>query len=262
MPEFLTPTLIDLSWWKIVILLTTGAVAGFINTFSGGGAMITVPALILMGMPADIANATNRVGTFQQSITSAIGFERAGKLEKRAALPMLVPTMSGAALGALTATWIPVETFKPLILAVMIAFALVTLVLPEVIMPPEGARTYTLRERPIVILILFGSGIYAGMVQAGVGFVLMLVLAAGLRYDLTRTNALKVVCTGFFSIAALAVFIPTGHVDWVPAILIATGMTVGAVLSVRFALTVSQKVVKWLLFIMVCVTAGSALIFT
>ena len=261
-PEFLVPTPIDLNWWKVIILLATGAVAGFINTFSGGGAMITVPALILMGMPADIANATNRVGTFQQSITSAVGFERAGKLEKRAALPMLVPTMSGAALGALTATWIPVETFKPLILAVMIGFAVITLVLPEVIMPPEGTRTYSLRELPLGILVLFVAGVYAGMVQAGVGFILMLALAAGLRYDLTRTNALKVVCTGFFSIAALAVFIPTGHVDWVPAILIAAGMTVGAILSVKFALTVSQKVVKWVLFIMVCLTAGSALIFT
>ena len=109
---------------------------------------------------------------------------------------------------------------------------------------------------------MFVAGVYAGMVQAGVGFILMLALAAGLRYDLTRTNALKVVCTGFFSIAALAVFIPTGHVDWVPAILIAAGMTVGAILSVKFALTVSPKVVKWLLVIMVCLTAGSALIFT
>ncbi len=262
MPEFLPPETLDLNWWKVVVLLATGAVAGFINTFSGGGAMITVPALVLMGMPAEIANATNRVGTLQQSLTSAVGFERSGNLEKRAVLPMLVPTMSGAVLGALLATWIPPQAFKPLILGVMIAFALLMLLLPEVIAPPEGARTYTLRERPLGIVMLFGAGVYAGMVQAGVGLILMMALAAGLRYDLTRTNALKVVCTAFFSIAALAVFIPAGFVDWVPAIVVAAGMTAGAIFSVRFVLTVSQRVVKWVLFIMVCLTAGSALIFT
>ena len=262
MPDFLTPDTIDLNWWKALLLLFTGAVAGFINTFSGGGAMLTVPTLILMGMPADFANATNRIGTLQQSLTSTVGFERAGKLEKKPALAMLAPTASGAVIGAFAATWIPGDVFKPVILGVMITFALIMILLPEVIIPPEGTRPYTLRERPVALAMLFGAGIYAGLVQAAVGFILMGALAAGLHYDLVRTNALKVVCTAFFSVAAIPVFIAAGLVDWVPAILIALGMTVGAVLSVKFALTVSQKVMKWVLFAMVCLTAGPALIFT
>ena len=262
MPDFLTPDTIDLNWWKACLLLLTGAVAGFINTFSGGGAMITVPTLILMGMPADFANATNRIGTLQQSLTSTVGFERAGKLEKKAALTMLAPTASGAVLGAFAATWIPGDVFKPVILGVMISFALIMILLPEVIIPPESTRPYSLRERPLALAMLFGAGVYAGLVQAAVGFILMAALAAGLRYDLVRTNALKVVCTAFFSVAAIPVFIAAGLVDWVPAILIALGMTVGAVLSVRFALTVSQRVTKWVLFVMVCLMAGPALIFT
>ena len=262
MPELSVSDPIPIAWWSALALLGVGALAGFINTIGGGGAMITVPTLILLGMPADVANATNRVGTLQQSITSAVGFDRSGKLDRGAMLPMLAPTGVGALIGAVFAVWIPAEVFKPLILAVMIGFALITLFVPDVIMPPEGTRIYRLRERPIVTLVLFAAGVYAGMVQAGVGLVLMFALAAGLRYDLVRTNALKVVGTGFFSVAALAVFIPTGHVDWIPALLIAAGMTVGAALSVKFALTVSQRVVKWALFIMVSATAGSALVFT
>ena len=224
--------------------------------------MLTVPAMILLGMPADLANGTNRVGVLLQSLTGARSFNKFGKLDKSAILPMLAPTVSGAALGALAAAWIPTEVFKPLLLSVMIAIALVMLMIPEAIAPPEGSRTYSLRERPLGILMLFGSGTYGGLVQAGVGFILIAALAAGLRYDLVRTNALKVVCTAFFSIAALAVFTATGHVDWVPGAILAVGTTVGAMLSVRFALNVSQRVIKWALFIMVCLTAGSALIFT
>lgn len=100
--------------------------------------MITVPTLILMGMPADFANATNRIGTLQQSLTSTVGFERAGKLEKRPALAMLAPTASGAVIGAFAATWIPGDVFKPVILGVMITFALAMIVLPEVINPPKA----------------------------------------------------------------------------------------------------------------------------
>ena len=224
--------------------------------------MLTVPALILLGMPADHANGTNRVGVLLQSITGARSFNKSGKLDKGAIVPMLLPTVSGAVFGALAASWIPVDALKPLLLGLMIAIALVMLVVPQAIAPPEGSRIYSLRERPLGILMLLGAGIYGGLVQAGVGFILIAALAAGLRYDLVRTNALKVVCTALFSIAALAVFAATDRVDWIPGAILAVGATLGAALSVRFALNVSQSVIKWAVFVMVCLTAGSALIFT
>ncbi len=224
--------------------------------------MLTVPALILLGMPADLANGTNRVGVLLQSLTGARSFNKSGKLDRRAILPMLAPTVSGAVFGALAASWIPPDALKPLLLSVMIAIAFVMVVVPKAIAPPEGSRVYKLRERPFGILMLFGAGLYGGLVQAGVGFILIAALAAGLRYDLVRTNALKVVCTALFSIAALFVFAVTGHVDWLQGVILAAGTTLGATLSVRFALNVSQRIMKWALFIMVCLTAGSALIFT
>ena len=56
----------DLIWWKLVIIVAAGVVGGFINTIAGGGSMVTVPALMLLGMPADYANGTNRLGILQQ----------------------------------------------------------------------------------------------------------------------------------------------------------------------------------------------------
>ena len=110
--------------------------------------------------------------------------------------------------------------------------------------------------------MLFGAGVYGGFVQAGVGFILIAALAAGLRYDLVRTNALKVVCTAFFSVASLSVFILAGRVEWVSAIILAVGMTVGSYLGVKFAINVDQKQIKWMLFVMVCLTSASALLFS
>ena len=98
---------ISLTWWSAVVLAAAGILGGFVNTLAGGGSMITVPALMLLGMPADHANGTNRVGILLQSLTGIRGFNRWGKLEKGAILPMLIPTVSGAALGAISTTWAP-----------------------------------------------------------------------------------------------------------------------------------------------------------
>ena len=89
--DLLTPTEIELTWWKVAALLAAGVLGGFINTVAGGASMITVPLLILLGMPADYANGTNRVGILQQSIVAIAGFNRRGKLDKSAVLPCLRP---------------------------------------------------------------------------------------------------------------------------------------------------------------------------
>ena len=85
--------------------------------------------------------------------------------------------------------------------------------------------------------------------------------AAGLRYDLARTNALKVVCTALFSIASLSIFILAGRVEWVSGVILAVGMTAGAYLGVKLAVKVDQRLIKWMLFVMVCLTSASVLLF-
>ncbi len=148
-----------------------------------------------------------------------------------------------------------------MLLGSMITIALMTLLLPDVVAPPEGTRALGLRERPLGALMLFGAGFYGGFVQAGVSLVLISALSAGLRYDLVRTNALKVVCTALFSVASLVVFALTGRVEWVTGILLAIGMTIGAAVGVRFALDADHRLIRWILFAMVSLTCGVALVF-
>ena len=260
--DLLKPTEIDLTWWKVAALLAAGVLGGFINTVAGGAAMITVPLLILMGMPADSANGTSRIGILQQSLIGIRGFSRYGKLDRSAIPLMLGPTVLGAVLGALAATWVPPGALKPALLGTMIAIAVLIVVFPDVMAPPEGTPPRRLTDHPMGLLMLFVAGLYGGFVQAGVGFMLIAALAVGLRYDLVRTNALKVVCTALFSIASLAVFIATDHVEWAPGLILAAGMTVGALLCIKFALNVSQTVIKWTIFVLALAICGATLLFT
>ena len=255
MPEF------DISILMIALLIATGVISGFINTLAGGGSMLTLPALMMLGMPADVANATNRVGVLMQSVTGMKGFDDQNRLDRGAIIPVLVPTVVGALAGSLLASYLPVWLLKPTLLGVMVTMALVMLVRPETVAPPEGTTPFTVMERPAAGVGLFLSGVYGGFIQAGVGFILIAALAGGLRYDLVRTNALKTVCTAVFSAVALLIFALRGQVWWIPGLILAVGSIAGAWLSVRFAINVSQNTLKWLLFIMVSLTCAGALFF-
>jgi uncharacterized membrane protein YfcA len=251
----------ELSLLTVLALIVAGVVAGFINTLAGGGSMLTLPALMLLGMPAEVANASNRVGVLLQSITGARGFQLDDRLDSSAIAPILLPTCGGALLGALVASYLPVEILKPALLGSMVTMALVMLIWPTFISVEVGEQVHALKERPAAAAGLFVAGVYGGFVQAGVGFILIAALAGGLRYDLVRANALKMVCTALFSIVALVVFVSRGQVLWVPGLILALGMVTGAYLSVKFAVRAKQNTLKWIVFAMVCLTCGGAILY-
>ena len=101
--------------------------------------MLTLPALMLMGIPADVANATNRVGVLMQSVTSVKGFDSRGFLDRRALWSLLFIAGFGAVLGSFLASVLPVWILKPLLLITMVTMALLMLVKPEVVEVPEGS---------------------------------------------------------------------------------------------------------------------------
>lgn len=248
----------DLTWLSGTLVIVAGFIAGFINTIAGGGSMLTLPALMLMGMPADIANATNRVGVLLQGIAGSHGYYRHGRLNLADIGPTLLPTLFGSLIGALLASYLPRDVLKPALLLVMLGMAVLMLLQPSVVAPPPGTPVRALRDSPAAIGGLFLAGLYGGFVQAGVGFILIAALAGGLRYDLVRSNALKMAITAALTVIALGVFILRDQVLWVPGLLLSAGTVVGASISVKFAISVPQSVLKWVLFAMVLLTCGAA----
>ena len=240
---------------EAVLLLAVGLVSGFINTLAGGGSMLTLPALMMMGMPADLANGTNRVAVLAQSITGAKGFDQAGKLDRGALVGIIVPTVLGAGLGAAMASVLPNTWLKPILLTVMAIVAL-SLRVPSRTKPIESDKLPA--GGVIAWLALFGAGLYGGFIQAGVGFILVAIVSGVLHYDLLRSNALKLVCTSIFSGVALIIFALQGQVLWLTGIVLALGSVLGALASVRFAINVDESVLRSILVIMVLTSCIAA----
>jgi uncharacterized protein len=250
----------QLDLWSYALLLITGFVAGGVNTVAGGGSNLTLPALMVFGLPADIANGTNRVAILMQSMVGVAGYDKHDTLDRPAVIPILIPTIIGSVIGALAAAVIPNLFLKPILLGSILTMSVIILLKPDLIAPPPGTPTKLPQDHRGAWWGLFAAGVYGGFVQAGVGFILLAALAGGLRYDLVRANALKMACALAFTVVAVGVFIAFDQVWWIPGIILAIGSMVGAHLAVKVAVKASQESIKWFLFAMtLCAVLGGFL---
>ncbi len=240
----------ELTLGSVLLLIVTGFLAGGINTVAGGGSNLTLPALMMLGLPADIANGTNRISITLQCLVGLRGYDKHDALDRPALIPILIPTILGGIIGAVAAALLPNLYLKPVLLGTILAMAAVILIRPSVIAPPPGTPKLSPNDKAFAWWSLFGAGVYGGFVQAGVGFILLAALAGGLRYDLLRANALKTVCALAFTSVALIVFIIFDQVWWIPGLILALGSMTGAHLAVKIAVKASQDSIKWFLFVM------------
>ena len=250
----------EISLAAILLLSAAGFFAGIINTLAGGGSNLTLPALMVLGLPADIANGTNRVAIVLQCIMGVKGFDKHDALDRAALGPILAPTIMGGLIGALGAAVIPAIHLKPILLLMILSMSAVILVRPSTLAPNEGTPVLSPSKSKTGWWSLFVAGIYGGFVQAGVGFILLAVLAGVLRYDLKRANALKMACTLAFTSVSLIIFALFDQVAWIPGLIMAGGSMTGASLAVKFAVKASQNTIKWFLFLMTLLAVVAGLI--
>lgn len=249
----------DFSLGNVAILVITGLFAGVINTLAGGGSNLTLPALMIMGLPADIANATNRVSVVLQAMVATRGFVRHDKLPTANLPALLIPVLLGALVGAVIASYAPTTYLKPMLLTAMIGMTVLILAKPDFASLGPDSVPEQLQQHPQAWLGLFLTGCYGGFVQAGVGFLLLAMLAGTLRYDLVRANAIKVVCALIMTSLALLVFVLRDQVLWLPGLLLSIGSMAGAHLAVKFAIRAKPSTLKWFLLIMTVCGSAAAL---
>jgi uncharacterized membrane protein YfcA len=236
----------------LIALFGVGLIAGFLNVMAGGGSMITLPLLIFMGLPVAAANGTNRVAILVQNFAAVGSFRSQGYSDFRNGIAYGAATIPGALAGAFVAVRVGEATFRA-ILAGVLAIAVVGLLFPSKQKEVSGAASA--RARILAFVGFFGIGFYGGFIQAGVGFLLMLVLHQLLRIDLVRTNMHKVLIVLIFSLPALAVFIWTGNVVWGIAAALATGNALGAIVATRVSVRGGERPIKVVLGVALLIMA-------
>jgi uncharacterized membrane protein YfcA len=229
-------------WWlSYLSLFGIGCVAGALNVIAGGGSFLTLPVLIFFGLPATVANGTNRVGILLQNLGAVWGFSRHGVMDWRWTLWGALPASVGAVLGTWAALVVGEVAFKKILAGLMIVLTIWTLWDPLKRKEPQK-RPARPRMVPLVIGF-FLVGAYGGFVQAGVGFLLLAATTlAGL--DLVRGNAVKVLSILAFTVISLSIFAVTGKVHWPMGIALALGSLVGGQIGVRLTVLKGHRWVK------------------
>ncbi len=231
----------------LCLVPVTGFIAGFINTLAGSGSLITLPVLILLGLPANVANGTNRVGILIQNIVAVATFWRHGSLEGQRPAPLIIPSVIGAVVGAQLAVNLDETLLRRTIAGLMIFMLVLVIARPRRWLAAHDGEPGL--AYPWRFVIFFAIGAYGGFIQAGVGFFLLAGLVLGAGYSLVGSNAVKNLIVLFFTIAALIVFVWNDQVRWGLGLLLAVGNACGAWIAARMAIARGAPFVRWALIV-------------
>ncbi len=235
-----------MEWYMILALIGTGLAAGFINTNAGGGSILTLPLLMFLGLPANVANGTNRIAILLQNIIGVNTFRQKKVLDIKNDYRLAIPAVVGSIIGALFAAEINVAMLEDIIAGLMVAMLFLVLLKPNAWVQQKAGEV---NAKPSVLqyIIFFGIGLYGGFIQLGVGFFLLAGLVLGSGYDLVKANAVKVFIVLIYTVFSLGIFIWHQQVDIVAGLILAAGNMAGAWLGVHFSVKGGAKYVRYVL---------------
>jgi hypothetical protein len=232
------------------ILALGGAAAGFINTLAGGGSAITIPILTEM-VGINTANGTNRIAILLANLSALAGFQRGRAVPWQRVVPLIIPTMIGAAAGAWVATITSGDVMRKVFAVVLLLVAASVLFRPSRWIEERDAALH----EPWRSLAFLAIGFYGGFVQAGVGFLLLAGLVLGGGLNLVNGNAAKVVLIAAYTPVALLFFARAAQVDLAVGAVLSVGQITGAWVAANLAITKGAGWVRWVLVVAAVIAA-------
>lgn len=242
---------------EYTLLLLGGFAAGIINTLAGNGSAITLSLLIFMGLPADVSNATNRIGALAQTITAVFSLKRTPRTRVLFADSywFFIPSIIGSVVGALIAVEIDPGLLKLIIGGIMLLLLITLVTNPK----KWDIATDTSKNRKTWLnaFLVFLVAVYGGFIQMGIGIMLLSILVLIANYSLRDANIIKLILSLIFVMPAFFVFLYTGGMKWLPGVTLAVGQAIGAVIGARYILFLPKAnlYVRWVLIVILTVSS-------
>lgn len=227
--------------FHLLPLLLVGMLFGFINTVASSGSAISLPLMIMLGLPPTVANATNRVPLMFGLLTSLYKFNKAKLIDWNKTSIMLVPIIGGTLIGSIF-----VEQLPPQYIQYIIFFALL-LSLTFILLKPKAFINKHLGEpKPITwisYILLFLIGVWGGLIVIDMATFMLFTLVLHQGYDLNKANATKIVLSVAIGTLSSIIFGMHGDIDWLAASLLTIGSLIGANFGSAFSLKENSR--KW-----------------
>ncbi|MFS0861304.1 sulfite exporter TauE/SafE family protein [Fredinandcohnia sp. 179-A 10B2 NHS] len=225
-----------------IIYFIIGFIGTFIGTLAGGGGLITLPAMLVTGVPIHSAIAANKFSNIFSSFSSFFVLLRDKKIKLKQALIVAPFSLLGGISGGLFATSLSENSMT----IIAICLLSVALILNFIKKNPKERNENVDKVPKKVVPYLYGIGVYDGMFGPGQGTLLMY---SFLHHGFSYISAIAFTRFQTFlsCLGAFLIFFTSGHLNWNVTVYLAIGSILGAQLSVRFAQKISAKHLQFIL---------------
>ena len=229
---------------SIEIILFLGIIAtlaGFIDAIAGGGGLLTVPALLWVGIPPLNALATNKLQGCFGSGTASYRFWRKGHINPSELVWPVAFTFIGAALGTWTVQHIHNDSLNQIIPMLLIGVALYFLLSPS-LKDLDGYQRISIGAFGITGGLMVGF--YDGFFGPGNGSISFAVIVLLLGWGAKRATGATKLLNFTSNIASLTFFATEGQVFWILGVAMGIGQIMGAWLGSNFAIKYGVEIIK------------------
>lgn len=224
------------------LLLVAAFVAGALNSVAGGGSFLTLPALVFVGVPPVVANATGTVALLPGYAAGAWGFREDTQAPPGLSMARLVVlSLIGGALGAGLLLVTSNETFSIIIPWLLLAATVLFAFGPQLRQRLAGGAPSTAKATVGVLAV----AIYGGYFNGGLGILLLALFGLLGQTQLNAMNGLKNLVSALLTAIAVAVYAFGGVVNWRYALLMMVAATAGGYIGARVARRIPAVWLRW-----------------
>ena len=252
--------LASLSPQQAIFLLVAGILGGALNAVAGGGSFVAFPALLLVGVPAIPANATNALALWTGVTASGGAYRNRLDVPQRVLIPLLVTSLVGGIIGAFLLLRTPAHTFMRVLPWLMLGATLLFLFGKRLAEGRASSVGHNASAAAIAGASIFELvvAVYGGYFGGGVGIVNLAMLAAVGMADIHAMNALKSILGMAINGIAVLVFIARSAIYWPQGIVMIMGALVGGYFGAHYAQKLPQA---WVRNFVILVGAGMTVYF-
>ncbi len=244
--------------WVYTFLFAISVIAGIVDAIAGGGGLITVPSLLLAGLPPMAVLGTNRLQAVIGELTTSIMYVFSRQLPTQGLILGLVFTAIGAITGAQAVSLIDKESLE-ILLPVLMAGITVYSILSKKLKATETTST-KLSTTHFMMLCGLLIGFYNGFFGPGTGSIWMLAFVALLGYTIKQATMATKPLNLIGNVFALILFILLGQVDYQLGFLMGIGQIIGSVIGSKFVISYGTRLVRPV-FIAVTIVMTTKLIY-
>ena len=230
-----------------LFLFTIAIVAGFLDTLAGGGGLLTLPALLLTGMPPLTALATNKLQSTMGTATATIIMFRNRRVRWQAVKSLMIAAFIGSVLGTLFVQFVNTQLLTLVIPVVVGGIGLYFLITPTISQQNQAAKVSALNYQRYLVPII---GFYDGVLGPGTGSFFTLAGQMWRGQALLKATATAKTLNFATNFASLMVFLLLGEVFWAAGLIMVLGQFFGAWLGAHWLFKIPVHYLRYLIVTM------------